>query len=185
MTAVRCETDILSVSKKLLTGMPSLAESTLSKRDARRHWPAEDIRLLGQAPDRDFAWRLGRSEGAVMQMRGKLRIAKFNARLRRWTTEEDHWLRTIRNQDFSRRFNRTVAAIQQRRYDLGIAQPKREHPWTGREDALLGKMSDPDFARQFGRPQISISPRRRQLGIPAFNPRPSHGPKSKTNSWAP
>ena len=100
-----------------------------------------------------------------MQMRGKLRIAKFNARLRRWSKEEDDWLRTMRNQDFSRRFNRTTAAIQQRRYGLGIPQPKREHPWTAQEDALLGKMSDPDFARQFGRPHVSISPRRRQLGV--------------------
>ena len=106
-----------------------------------------------------------------MQMRGKLRIAKFNARLCRWTKEEDDSLRTMQNQDFSLRFNRTVAEIQQRRYDLGIPQPKREYPWTELKDALLGKMSDPDFARQFGRPHASISPRRRQLGILAFHPR--------------
>jgi len=126
--------------------MPSLAELTLPKRDARRHWPTEDIRLLGQAPDRDVAWRLG----TVMQMRGKMRVAKFSARLRRWTKEEDDWLRTMRNQDFSRRCNRTLAAIQQRRYDLGIPQQKRECPWTAQEDAMLWKMSDPDPARQFG-----------------------------------
>jgi hypothetical protein len=120
---------------------PSVADLTSSNPKARLWWSSADSQLLGQASDEDVALQLGRSDKAVMQRRLKLRIAKFNARLRRWTKEEDDWLHTMRNQEFSRRFNRTVAAIQQRRYDLGIPQPKRVRPWTDKEDALLGKMS--------------------------------------------
>ena len=151
--------------------MSSISDLKTPNSKARCHWFPAATQLLGQVPDEDVALQLGRSVEAVIQKRRKLRIAKFNSRLRRWTQEEDEWLRTMRNRDFSSRFGRTLVAIQQRRKNRGIPQPKRHaRPWTSQEDDLLGKITDRDCALQLKRPQLSVIQRRRQLGIPAFHP---------------
>jgi hypothetical protein len=71
---------------------PSVSDLISPNPKARLWWSSADSQLLGQASDEDVALQLGRSEIGVTQRRLKLRIAKFNARLRRWTKEEDDWL---------------------------------------------------------------------------------------------
>jgi hypothetical protein len=81
-------------------------------------WAAEDIALLGTAPDEEVARRTGRTAAAVRRKRWALDIP--NPAGSRWTAEDMALLGTLPDREVARRVGRSLQSVTQKRIKLGI-----------------------------------------------------------------
>jgi hypothetical protein len=84
-------------------------------------WTAEDIALLGTAPDRDVARQVGRTPNAVRVMRDRLGVPRPAGG--RWRDEELALLGTLPDREVARRVGRSLSSLTPKRCRLGIPNP--------------------------------------------------------------
>jgi hypothetical protein len=93
-------------------------------------WTAEDIALLGTAPNQEVARRTGRKPAAVRHKREGLGIP--NPTGKRWTAEGIALLGTLPDREVARRLGRPLQSVTQKRCKLGIANPFDGRRWADR-----------------------------------------------------
>ena len=90
-------------------------------------WTAEEIALLGTAPDEEVARRVGRTLNAVRFMRDRLGISRPAGG--RWRGEELVLLGTLPDREVARKLGRSLQSVAQKRTKLGIANPLYGRKW--------------------------------------------------------
>ncbi len=137
----------------------------------RRDWTIQELRVLGTAPDREIAGRLGRSIASVQLKRSHDGVAMLNPAHRRWTEREIALLGTLPDQEVARRLGRTLRTVAAKRKEMGVPyRNPRYRPWRAKEVRLLGKKSDDEAARLTGRTLSAVLNKRKALGIPITSP---------------
>jgi hypothetical protein len=139
-------------------------------------WRDSEIRLLGTAPDRIIANRLGRSVYSVEHKRRKLGIKPDSTHF--WTPKEEAIIGKVSDAEAARRLGRSRKAVEHRRRKLGMAFFRMENrrQWSASEEVLLGTHSDAIVAKRLGRTVLSVATKRREKGIPA---------KTEERRWTP
>ena len=143
---------------------------------ARLPWRDSEIRLLGTAPDRIIAKRLGRSVYSVENKRRELGIKPDSTHF--WTAKEEAIIGKVSDAEAARRLGRSRKAVEHRRRKLGMAffHVENRRLWSASEEVLLGTHSDAIVAKRLGRTALSVAMKRREKGIPA---------KTEERRWTP
>jgi hypothetical protein len=84
-------------------------------------WTAEEVALLGTAPDEEVARRIGRTPNAVRVMRDRLGIPRPAGG--RWREEDMALLGVLPDREVARKLRRSLQSVTQKRIQLGIANP--------------------------------------------------------------
>jgi hypothetical protein len=133
-------------------------------------WTAQEDKLLGTAPDKVIAARLGRERYAVSRRRRVLGIRRPARVLpSSWKPEEDRLLGTMPDREIAARLGRNELAVVIRRRKLNILKPDHgSRSYTPAEEKLLGTLPDEELARKLGRSASAIATHRSKLGIVKF-----------------
>jgi hypothetical protein len=96
-----------------------------------RVWSAEELALLGSAPDEEIAARIGRTSGAVRQARTSCGIPDYNGH--QWTEEELALLGMFPDEEVAARIGRNPSAVRWQRTTRGVptAIDRRKKRTTG------------------------------------------------------
>jgi len=117
-----------------------------------RLWSDEELRALGTGPDREIAFKLGRSLASVQVKRSRVRIGLEVSALHDWTDRDVKLLGTMTDERLGRRLGLSGEAVFAQRQKLKIASFNPAwRPWTDKERSLVGKVPDQEAAELLGR----------------------------------
>jgi hypothetical protein len=131
---------------------------------AQYRWRPEEIALLGSAPDKVIAARLGRTVKAVRTRRQMVGILRRPYRA--WQPHEIELLGTAPDVEIAARLDRSEWSVNTQRRKLGIPRFPGVDPrhWTAVQKALLGTAPDAEIARRIGRSVKAVAKRHRRVG---------------------
>jgi hypothetical protein len=132
-----------------------------------RPWAAEELSVLGTAPDADVGSKLGRSLNSVNEQRRKLGLrSKNHPQAGGWTPAEEVALGKDADAKVAVNLGRTVKSVGNRRRQLKIPafNPNLQY-WNAEAEDLLGTMPDEKVAARLGCSTDAVRRRRRALGI--------------------
>src|SRR2546427_217906 len=99
------------------------------KREAS--WTVKYADLLGKVPDREIAFRLGRSLASVQVKRNRVQIGLEVSALHNWTDEDIALLGAMPDETLGRRFGLSGEAVFAQRQRLKVAPfNPASRPWT-------------------------------------------------------
>ena len=159
--------------KRRLLGIPAFG--TVPHEQNRYSWSPQEIRLLGTAPDRVIAERLGLSHATVQFKRSRLGIAPYQEPSKpiEWTEEMVALLGKITDRRFVELHLMTLERVQRKREELGIppcVEPTQKVARTAEVEALL-RLPNQAVMKRTGLSKTTILQLRRELDRPAPNTR--------------
>ena len=150
--------------------------SRLKERSAtcaeRLAWNADQLALLGTAPDAEVAAAVGVNDSAIHSMRKRYGIPSFGQNREKlahaWTKKQLSWFGKLSDAEIARRIGLNAATVSVKRRAMGI-ETKSNHsgrPWSAKELKLLGTDSDVAIGKKLGLGRRTVRLKRMSLGIP-------------------
>lgn len=150
--------------------------SRLKERSAtcaeRLAWNADQLAMLGTAPDAEVADAVGVNDSAIHSMRKRRGIPAFGQSREKlahaWTRKQLSWLGKLPDSEIARRVGLNAATVSVKRRTMGIEtqrKPSRRH-WSEKELKLLGTDSDVSIGKKLGLGRRTVRLKRASLGIP-------------------
>lgn len=128
---------------------------------------ADEIALLGTAPDSVIAKQLGRRVNSVTSARVHRKI-KGSQEYRFWTEAEIALLGTMSDRQLAKRLGRTQANVLlcRRKHGIPVYEPHAQGTvaWTSAETKLLKSFDDLQVARMTGRLLADVRAMRKKIG---------------------
>lgn len=150
--------------------------SRLKERSAtcpdRLAWNADQLALLGTAPDAEVADAVGVNDSAIHSMRKRRGIPPFGQSREKlahvWTKKQLSWLGKLSDVEIARRVGLNAATVSVKRRTMGIESQHKPsgRKWSKKELKLLGTDSDVAIGKKLGLGRRAVRLKRTALGIP-------------------
>jgi hypothetical protein len=163
--------------KKVKSPSPKTVKaSRLKERSAtcaeRLAWNADQLALLGTAPDAEVAAAVGVNDSAIHSMRKRYGIPSFGQNREKlahaWTKKQLSWFGKLPDAEIARRVGLNTATVSVKRRCLGIETKSKPsgRQWSEKELKLLGTDSDVAIGKKLGLGRRTVRLKRTSLGIP-------------------